>query len=388
MVAPPWYELPPQGYGGLEVIVAALVDGLVDRGHEVTLFGAGTRTGTQARFVSTCEQPEHPRLGELMPSVLHTARVNRLLAEGDFDIVHDHTTDGPMTAPMRRAPTIVTVHGPVDGEFGDYFEALGGGSRLVAISRAQRLLRPELPWVATVHNALPEDAMGVVRGSPDGPGGQSGSAASGAAHDPERPVLWLARFTPDKGPDLAIEACRAAGLPLVLAGKCNEKGERRYLADVIRPKLRDDVELVVNGERAHTRQLLRDARCLIMPIRWYEPFGMVMIEAMAVGTPVVGLRRGAIPELVQHGVTGWLCDDPAELPGLLRRVGELDPEDCVQHVRTNFGAALMARRYERVYLEALARPESVNGHRRRLADSRPMAASALRRPDRRLPHLR
>src|SRR5215471_13274881 len=99
MVAPPWYELPPQGYGGLEVIVAALVDALVDRGHEVTLFGAGTRTGTRARFVSTHPEPQYPRLGELLPAVLHTARVNRYIADGDFDVVHDHTADGPLTAP-------------------------------------------------------------------------------------------------------------------------------------------------------------------------------------------------------------------------------------------------------------------------------------------------
>src|SRR3989440_407778 len=158
MVAPPWYELPPQGYGGLEVITAALVDGLVERGHEVTLFGAGNRTGTRARFVSTTGQLQYPRLGELMPAVLHTARVNRLMADGDFDVVHDHTTDGPLSAPGRRPQTLVTVHGPVDGEFGDYFEALGDTVRLVAISKAQRELRPGLAWAGTVYNALPDAA--------------------------------------------------------------------------------------------------------------------------------------------------------------------------------------------------------------------------------------
>src|SRR5204863_5118980 len=126
MVVPPWYEVPPVGYGGLEVIVGALVDGLVGRGHEVTLFGAGNRTGTRARFVSTTGQLQAPRLGELMPAILHTARVNRLIDEGEFDVVHDHTTDGPMTAAGRRAPTIVTVHGPLSGEYGEYLDALGG----------------------------------------------------------------------------------------------------------------------------------------------------------------------------------------------------------------------------------------------------------------------
>ena len=370
MVAPPWYELPPQGYGGLEVITAALVDGLVERGHEVTLFGAGNRTGTRARFVSTTGQLQHPRLGELMPAVLHTARVNRLMADGDFDVVHDHTTDGPMTAPTRPAPTVVTVHGAVNGEYGDYFATLGESVRLVAISRAQRLLRPRLNWVATVHNALPE------------------SAITGGPATPDGPVLWLARFNPDKGPDLAVRACRAAGVPLVLAGKCGEEGERRYLDEEIRPLLDGSVELLVNPDRPTTQKLLREARCLIMPIRWSEPFGMVMIEAMAVGTPVVGTRCGAVPELVRHGVTGWIADSVEELPGLLHRAAGIDSADCVEHVRTNFSAGVMARRYERVYLDTLGRSEQFVVHRRRKVPRRPAGGPTLRRGDRRLPHLR
>src|SRR5579859_1134024 len=232
MVAPPWYELPPAGYGGLEMVVATLVDALVDRGHEVTLFGAGTRTGTRARFISTDPDLQNARLGEVIPAVRHTARVNWLLSKGGYDVVHDHTIDGPMTAAVRRIPTLVTAHGPVDGEIGDYYGALGETVRLVSISRAQRMRRPGLAWVGTVHNALPPSAIEEPSPSPEGP---PGSAASGAAHDPDKPVLWLARFTSDKGPDLAIEACRAAGVPLVLAGKANEKAEQRYLAETIEP---------------------------------------------------------------------------------------------------------------------------------------------------------
>jgi glycosyltransferase involved in cell wall biosynthesis len=370
MVAPPWYELPPVGYGGLEVIVAALVDGLVERGHEVTLFGAGNRTGTRARFVSTTGELQYPRLGELMPAVLHTARVNRLIADGDFDVVHDHTTDGPMTASTRRPPTVVTVHGAVDGEYGDYLAALGDSVRLVAISRAQRLSRTELSWAATVHNALP-------------PGSVEGGTAT-----PDGPVLWLARFTPDKGPDLAVKACQAAGVPLVLAGKCNETDEEDYLEEAVRPLLDDSVELVTNPDRPRTMRLLREARCLIMPIRWSEPFGMVMIEAMALGTPVVGTGCGAVPELVRHGVTGWIAETPEELPDLLRRVGELDAVDCVRHVRANFSAGVMAGRYERVYLDELARREPVTVPRSRAPEVSLSRSRPLRRPDRGLPHLR
>jgi glycosyltransferase involved in cell wall biosynthesis len=334
MVATPWYEIPPNGYGGLELICAALVDALVARGHDVTLFGAGRRSGTKATFVSTSEELQYPRLGEEMPGLLHAARVNNMLATQDFDVIHDHSMAGPLTAPQRSAPTVLTVHGPPDGELGDYYELLGDTVQLVAISESQRQSRSSLPWAATVHNSIRLSEF-TVRAANDGP------------------VLWLARFCPDKGPDLAIQACREAGLPLVLVGKCNEAAEKRYLDEKIRPLLGDDVELVLNADRATTKGLLSAARCLIMPIRWQEPFGMVMIEAMASGTPVVALRRGSVPELVRDGITGFICDEPDELPGALLAVKTLDPMDCVAHVRGSFSAELMAERYEQVYRTAM-----------------------------------
>jgi glycosyltransferase involved in cell wall biosynthesis len=270
--------------------------------------------------------------------VMHAARVNRLLRDGDFDVVHDHSTGGPLNAALRAAPTVVTVHGPADGELGDYYAELADCLHLVAISNDQRRRRPELPWVGTIHNGVDPDAFPP------------------SSHR-DGPVLWLGRFCPDKGPDLAIHACREAGLPLVLAGKCIEAEERHYLQRVIRPLLGEDVRLVLDADRRTAGQLLGEARCLIMPIRWHEPFGMVMIEAMASGTPVVALRRGSVPEVVRDGVTGWIRDHPTELPAALARVGELDRAACAEYVRAKFGADLMARRYERVYRAVIARAE-------------------------------
>jgi glycosyltransferase involved in cell wall biosynthesis len=335
MLVPPWYELPPAGYGGLEQVCAALSDALVAQGHDVTVIGAGRRSGTSARFVSTMPSTQFPRLGEGMPEMLHITRANRLIDESDFDVVHDHTSAGLLTAATRPAPTVATVHNCPGGEIGDFLAGLNGPVALVAISSAQRRLRPELSWAATVHNGL------AWRG-PRAP-------AAGHVSTAERPVLWLARFSPDKGPDLAIQACRAAGLPLVLAGKCTERGEQRYLREVIIPMLGPDTELVLNSDRRRSLALLRSARCLIMPIRWQEPFGMVMVEAMAEGTPVVALDRGAVREVVHSGVTGLICADPGELPDALHQVSSMDPEACVAHVRQNFSAERMARRYTRVY---------------------------------------
>ncbi|MDG4793759.1 glycosyltransferase family 4 protein [Micromonospora sp. WMMD1082] len=331
MLVPPWLSVPPPGYGGLEQVVAGLVDALVARGHAVTLMGAGTDHGTAADYLATLDELQYDRLGEALPELAHLARVNHLISPADFDIVHDHTTIGPLVAGRRTVPTVATVHGNPVGEYGTVLSNTDRGVGLVAISRTQRALNPHLPWVGTVHNAMGLDDFPRK----DVPG--------------HGPVLWLARFSPDKGPELAIRACRAAGLPLVLAGKCNEPAERRYYDEVIRPMLGPDVTVVLDADRDAVLRLLVEASCLIMPIQWEEPFGIVMLEAMATGTPVVALNRGAVPELVRPGVTGLICERPEELPAALRAAPGLDPADCVEHVARTFSTERMAAGYEEVY---------------------------------------
>ncbi|MFJ6198483.1 glycosyltransferase family 4 protein [Micromonospora sp. NPDC092111] len=331
MLVPPWLSVPPPGYGGLEQVVHGLVDRLVGHGHAVTLFGAGRQHGTAGDFFSTVGELQYDRLGESLPELAHLARVKHVISAADFDVIHDHTTIGPLVAGRRAVPTVATVHGNPVGEYGDVLSDTDHGVGLVAISHAQRRANPGLPWVGTVYNAL--DSRDVPRKREPGHG----------------PVLWLARFSPDKGPDLAIRACRAAGLPLTLAGKCNEPAERRYFAEAVQPMLDEDVNVVMNADREAILRLLVDARCLIMPIQWEEPFGMVMVEAMATGTPVVALRRGSVPELVLDGVTGLVRDRPEELPAALREVVRLDPAACVAHVDEHFSTERMALGYEAVY---------------------------------------
>jgi glycosyltransferase involved in cell wall biosynthesis len=369
MVVPPWYELPPPGYGGIEQMCAALTDALVAHGHDVTVLGAGTKTGTAARFHGTVTDLQYDRMGQTLPELVHAVRVDRLIDQGSFDVVHDHTMVGLLTAPRRPIPTVATVHGCPTGELGDYLRGIDRAVGLVAISNAQRRLGVGLPWAATVHNGLATTDDMKTTGGLEATAGQEAACGQETAGGPESdgldtadqpeatgepemargPVLWLARFTPDKGPDLAIRACQEAGLPLVLAGKCNEPFEQRYLDEKIAPMLHPGVRLVTNPDRRQCEELMLSARCLLMPIRWDEPFGMVMLEAMASGTPVVALNRGAVPELVRHGETGLICEDPAGLPKALREADTLDPAACAEHVRTAFSADLMARRYERVY---------------------------------------
>jgi glycosyltransferase involved in cell wall biosynthesis len=170
----------------------------------------------------------------------------------------------------------------------------------------------------------------------------------------ENELLFLGRLHPDKGVHLAIDAARSVGLPIVVAGKCSEPLEREYFRTQIEPRLGPDVTIFGTADATAKRELLSRAAALMFPILWDEPFGMVMIEAMACGTPVVALRRGSVPEVVVDGVTGVLCEDPGELPEAITAARRLAPADCREHVRAVFGTETMVAGYEALYRKALA----------------------------------
>ncbi|MFC7648159.1 glycosyltransferase [Streptosporangium lutulentum] len=167
-------------------------------------------------------------------------------------------------------------------------------------------------------------------------------------------VLWLGRFNEDKGAHLAIDAARAAGRRILLAGKLTEPVEHEYFERCVRPRLGPDAEYVGQADAARKRELLATARCLLFPILWEEPFGMVMIEAMACGTPVVALGRGSVPEVVVDGITGFIRNDPSELPEAIHAVGALDPRHSRAHVARCFDVEVMARGYEAIYRKVIA----------------------------------
>jgi glycosyltransferase involved in cell wall biosynthesis len=337
VVAPPWFELPPAGYGGIESVVADLVNQLSDRGHRVLLVGAGRRLTRAARFRATFDAPPAAqRLGTPVPEVIHAARAAVILRTAAVDLVHDHTLAGPLLAYGRTMPTVVTMHGPVVGELGEYYAALGDAIGLVAISAAQRRLNPTLNWVGTVHNAIDVSSF-PFRARKD-------------AY-----LLWLGRFCADKAPHLAIDAARAVHRPIVLAGKCAEPAERSYFAREIAPRLGPGVTYAGEADAVGKRQLLAHARALLFPVQWDEPFGMVMIEAMACGTPVVALRRGSVPEVVADRVTGIIADGPRDLPSAIRAAIRLNPDACRHYTREHFDLPVMAAGYERVYRAVLRR---------------------------------
>ena len=336
LVAPPYFDVPPTGYGGVEAVVADLADALVARGHQVTLLGAG-RAGTAARFVPLWDRTLPDRLGQPYPEVMNALKVRRavacIAAADGIDIVHDHTFAGPLNAPAYRGlgiTTVVTVHGPIDDDLYPYYRELGDEVGLIAISDRQRELAPDLNWVGRVHNAL------RVQDWP-------------FRADKQDYALFLGRFTPYKGAHLAVRAAHEAGVPLVLAGKCDEPAEKAYFEQEVRPLLIDSDHFFGPADAFSKRKLLAGARCLLFPVLWEEPFGMVMIEAMACGTPVVALRGGAVPEVVIDGVTGLIRDRPAELPAAIERAASLDPAACRRHVAANFGVAQFGSGYEQIY---------------------------------------
>jgi glycosyltransferase involved in cell wall biosynthesis len=340
LVVPPYFDVPPAAYGGVEAVVADLADGLVEEGHQVYLIGAG-KPGTAGELVPVWDRIVPERLGEPYPEVMHAIAsrraVQRLAAENGLDIVHEHTLSGPLNAQVYAGlglPTVATVHGPVNGDLYRYYSELGTDVSLVAISHRQRQLAAELNWIGTVHNALRLNTWPF------------------RVHK-ENFALFLGRFHPEKAPHLALDAAHTAGIPLVLAGKCAEPIEKQYFEREIRPRLTDADQVFGVADATAKRDLLSRARCLLFPVQWEEPFGMVMIEAMACGTPVVALRAGAVPEVVAHGVTGLVCDSPDELPDALRAVGDLNPAACRARVAREFSAAEMARGYERAYRAAL-----------------------------------
>jgi glycosyltransferase involved in cell wall biosynthesis len=338
MVAPPWYEVPPRGYGGIETMVAGLVDQLVARGHEVTLVGAG-RSGTRAsQFFPVFEEPPSARVGQALPEVLYAAAVGRILADLDVDVVHDHSLAGPLSAPARAVPTVVTLHGPAAGEAGEILAHLGNAVHVVAISDAQRIARPDVNWVGRVHNAVDVSSFPYRESKDD-------------------VVLWMGRFTPDKGPDLAVDAARRAGVPIVLAGKCVEPEERRFFDERIAPRLADGVTCVGQADGPTKRELLSRARALVFPIRWDEPFGMVMVEALACGTPVIATARGSVPEIIRDGRNGLVLSPEAgidELARAIRAVRGIRPAVCRAWARGHFDLPAMAERYEEIYLSLVA----------------------------------
>jgi glycosyltransferase involved in cell wall biosynthesis len=337
VVAPVWLPVPPSGYGGTERVVHVLVEGLVDAGHDVTLFAAGE---SSTRATLSCVYPKAPteRMDEAIPELRHAlACFDRAY---EFDLIHDHSGLVAISlAATTTTPVIHTVHVALDAERAAAYGACCRVSRrvgLISLSFSQRRSHPELRWVANCPNGLDLSAYPL-------------------GHDRDDYLLFLGRISPDKGCDRAIEVAHAVGLPLKIAAKCRQPEEQAYFRSAIEPQLDRQIQYLGEVGQAEKVKLLQNARAMLMPIDWEEPFGLVMIESMACGTPVIATRRGAVPEVIADGVSGIIVDDYHDMPTALLKADQLDRHKIRRHVEEHFSATEMVESYLRAYRSALSR---------------------------------
>jgi glycosyltransferase involved in cell wall biosynthesis len=325
---------PPRAYGGTELVVANLADALTTLGHDVTVFATGDSSpaGRLRHHFPTAVWPPND-LAELR----HATAAWREIARGGFDVVHvNHAMALPFTH-FCRTPTVLTLH---HERVESLVELYGDFPNVtyVAISRRQQALSPEVPIEHVVHHGLDPSAYPAGEGQGDY-------------------VAFLGRFAPEKAPHLAIEAALAAGMKLRMGGAPHEVSKDFFEAEVA-PRLAaagDRVEWIGEVSHAPKVALLRDARALVFPIQWEEPFGLVMIESMLVGTPVVALARGSAPEVVEDGVTGFVVKSKDELPDALRRAATIDRRRCRERARQRWSHLRMASDYVRVYDDAIGK---------------------------------
>lgn len=331
-VAPLYESVPPRLYGGTERVVSYLTEELVRLGHEVTLFASGdshTRARLQApcdralRLDPTCHDPLAPHI-RMLGQVYQRAQ--------EFDVIHCHTDY--LSLPLARftlTPTVITLHGRLDiPELAPLYREYPDVP-LVSISNAQRSPLLGVNWAATVYHGLPLDLYPACQPHSDSY------------------LLFLGRIAPEKRPDSAIRVACQAGMPLRIAAKVDQ-ADREYFATTIRPLLNHPlIEFLGEVNDRQKRELLSNARALLFPVDWPEPFGLVIIEALACGTPVITRRRGSTPEIIRDGQTGFICETEEEMREAVRRIGELDRAVCRREFMERFTVTHMVQHYLQVY---------------------------------------
>jgi glycosyltransferase involved in cell wall biosynthesis len=331
-IAPPWIAVPPPGYGGTEWVVKHLCDGLVAGGQDVTLFATGdSQTPAKLRSLFPAQMPY--RIGQTAFDARHVSwALSQIEAERDFDLIHDHS--GFLAVAFSRyvrTPIIHTVHCAFDPLAYGLYEQFADAVSYVSISDFQRTLGPtRMNWVGTAYNAMPVAGWPFTTNKDDY-------------------LLAFGRVCEDKGFHLAIDIARRTGHRLIMAGVVQD-WYRSYYEERIVPEV-DGKQIVFEGEVSdeRKRELFLHAKGFLFPILWAEPFGLVMVEAMAAGTPVIALRNGSVDEVLEDGRTGFVCDGVDQMVDAVARLGEIDGAACRRDVEERFSVARMVADYEAFY---------------------------------------
>ena len=335
ILGPISWRIPPRHYGGWELVTYNLVEGLVARGHQVTLF-ATADSETSARLLSVCPRPlsEDPGLSARMYESLHAALAFE--HAGEFDLIHNHLGCYPTCySQVIPVPMITTLHGSAAEDHSRLIYSRYRDSFYVSVTDAERQLAPELNYVATVHNGIDVGAFDL-------------NPAPGSY------LLVLGRMSPDKGIHSTIAVARRCGMRLILAGIVPRENEE-YFETHVRPHLKPGViDFIGPADHALKSRLLQGAYAFLHLITYHEAFGLTMVESMACGTPVVAVPMGSVTELVLNGETGFWADDVEEVCRVLPKVAELDRTRCRRWVEERFGVDQMVDRYVEVYEGVLA----------------------------------
>ncbi len=340
-VAPPWLAVPPAGYGGIEWVVALLADGLVERGHDVTLFATGdSKTKAKLEYVFETA-PGSKFINDPWLDTMHSMLVHRDLSR--FDVIHQHNVwSGLVAAMFIDVPVVHTLHGPFTDNMRQLYAEIADRVWFVAISERQRSYMPELKYGGVVYNGI-DMSLYAFR------------------EEKEEFLLFLGRADPVKGALRAVETARATGLPLVMAVKVASPVEEQHWNEEVLPQMPADVTVLGEITLEEKVDLLSRAKTVLFPIDWEEPFGLVMTEAMACGTPVIATPRGSVPEVIADGETGFIvpvegyADHAADA---LKRVSNIDPKACRERVERSFSKEAMVAGYEAVFERAAAEASS------------------------------
>jgi glycosyltransferase involved in cell wall biosynthesis len=330
-VAPLYERVPPKYYGGTERIVSCLTDELVRQGHDVTLFASGDSI-TQAKLISVCDEALRLNSKYTDPILYHMLLAERAAQRADeFDFIHFHLTYLHYPIAKRLAtPHATTVHGRIDlPEYVPLYHEYSD-MPVISISDSQRAPLPWLNWQGTVYHGIPDEMFSCRA-------------------EPGKYLAFLGRFSPEKRADRAIEIAKRSGIPLKIAAKV-ENTDLEYFETVIKPLLNDPlIEYIGEIAEEEKQEFLSDAYAQIFPIDWPEPFGLVMIEALACGTPTIAFRCGSVPEIIDDGVTGFIVDSVEEAIESLKRIPKLSREKCRQVFEERFSASRMVKDYLSIY---------------------------------------
>jgi glycosyltransferase involved in cell wall biosynthesis len=332
LISTPWTPLPPPAYGGIEGVVDRLARGFIAAGHEV-LLAAPSDSECPAPLIPNSPPADVDGMGLSEVELGHVVRAYDAMP--DMDLVHDHTLCGPLYRHRPRGlPIVTTNHGPFRAQLRDIYRSMAQDVALVAISHHQASTAADVRIARVIHHGIDVDAVPVG----DGGGGYA---------------CFLGRMNPSKGVREAAMIAREAGMPLRIAAKMQDKGEREYFECAVSPLLNSDIEYLGELSTDEKYQLLGGAAALLNPMQWPEPFGLVMIEALAAGTPVVATPAGSATEIIDDGVTGHLREDVPALAAALADVGNLDRAGCREVAVTRFSTERMVADHLDLYAELI-----------------------------------